>query len=320
MNIGKSSAILLILLIVFLVSGCVEDFGDFGFNSDFEGVQTQENIEEETADILVIQDITTIPKSPIPPGQDFELMFTIKNLDEHKTVKNIEINLFDPSIFTVTGSDKETITSLLPLGQKIITFSLKTPSAEDIANVKVTPTVSFNVKYDFTGTTTYDVVVVDMKEIEKQQKAGKKITPTINKIIGSGPIKIYPELIGTDIILAGRTGSIKFLIKNEGRGDLEENKVAPNKLTINFERLVDGGGDVTEVPDGFDEGTKSNTKSNNKEIELYQGESSPLIFKVKAPSKSELGGAPYKTFNIKADVNYTYELRGEMDITVEPIE
>ena len=315
MNIRKTSSILLILLIVFLVSGCVEDFGDFGFNSDFEGVQTQEKTAEETADILVIQDITTIPKSPIPPDQDFELMFTIKNLDDHKTVKNIEINLFDPSIF---GESKTVnIPSLLPLGQKIITFSLRTPSAEEIANVKVTPTVSFNVKYDFTGTTTYDVVVVDMKEIEKQQKAGKKITPTINKIIGSGPIKIYPELIGTDIILAGKTGNIKFLIKNEGRGDLEENKIAPNKLTINFERLVDGGGDVTEVPDGFNEGAIS---KNNEEIELYQGESSPLIFKVEASSGSELRGAPYKTFNIKADVDYTYELRGEMEITVEPIE
>jgi len=309
---GKFISVLFIISIIIFTSGCIE-----GLN--FGEIKPKENVEKATADILVIQDIHTIPSSPIPAGsgpQEFELLFTIKNLDEQKTVKNIRVELFDYSVFKSENYEPDQCSRsssclLLPLGQKVITFSLKTPTASEIGHVKVTPKVSFKVNYDFDGTTTYDVVVINMEEIKKLQTAGKTPDLISNKIIGSGPIKVDAELMGDDkLILAGKTGRIKFVVKNEGSGDLVGNNVEVGGLKITFP----SGMTPEECPEGFNCVSES---TNTNKIQIYQKESSPLIFKIE-----NIGDVPpiYKTFNVRTDVEYTYELRGSLDITVEPIE
>ena len=56
-------------------------------------------------------------------------------------------------------------------------------------------------------------------------------------------------------------------------------------------------------------------KNSVEAIELYQRESSPLLFKITAPFVEV-----YQTFQVKAEVSYEYELRGYADIEIQPLE
>jgi len=99
------------------------------------------------------------------------------------------------------------------------------------------------------------------------------------------------------------------VVKNEGSGYLEGERIEASKLVLEF-------------PDDFTIEDHSETFSCNKSkcvnvdsIELFMRESPALIFKLKAPTISE----PYKTFKILASASYTYELRGSIEVAVQPL-
>jgi len=235
MKLAESHAIILLFLILLVSSSlCIDIINISGI--EFQNVQTTEKTEKKTSDVIVIQRVETIPKPPVLPDDSVELYITLANNDEQETIKG-SVELFDYSIFIPQDATKKDFT-LLPLAEKVIKFSLKAPSAEQIANVKVTPRVSFRVNYTFTGVTTYEIVVVNYEEIKKYQQAGKTLNLVTNKIIGSGPIKIDAELVGSDFILAERSGTLKFTVRNEGTGDLKGNKIEKNKMQITFPKGI----------------------------------------------------------------------------------
>ena len=235
MKLAESHAIILLFLILLVSSSlCIDIINISGI--EFQNVQTTEKTEKKTSDVIVIQRVETIPKPPVLPDDSVELYITLANNDEQETIKG-SVELFDYSIFIPLDATKKDFT-LLPLAEKVIKFSLKAPSAEQIANVKVTPRVSFRVNYTFTGVTTYEIVVVNYEEIKKYQQAGKTLNLVTNKIIGSGPIKIDTELVGSDFILAERSGTLKFTIRNEGTGDLKGNKIEKDKMQITFPKGI----------------------------------------------------------------------------------
>ena len=235
MKLAESHAIILLFLILLVSSSLCIDIMNIG-GIEFQNVQTTEKTEKKTSDVIVIKRVETIPKPPVLPDDSVELYITLANNDEQETIKG-SVELFDYSIFIPLDATKKDFT-LLPLAEKVIKFSLKAPSAEQIANVKVTPRVSFRVNYTFTGVTTYEIVVVNYEEIKKYQQAGKTLNLVTNKIIGSGPIKIDAELVGSDFILAERSGTLKFTVRNEGTGDLKGNKIEKDKMQITFPKGI----------------------------------------------------------------------------------
>ncbi len=54
---------------------------------------------------------------------------------------------------------------------------------------------------------------------------------------------------------------------------------------------------------------------NVKSIELFKGESTPLLFVISGIKDIQ---EPYRTFTIRSNIEYTYELRNSIDITVNP--
>ncbi|MBU5678692.1 MAG: hypothetical protein KQA36_02260 [Candidatus Aenigmarchaeota archaeon] len=304
----KISTMIIIFSLIFVIffSGCT--------TIQLPNLIVEEKKVEETSDILKIENIETIPKPPIFSSDSFTLYFTIRNSDSEKTIKDIKINIFDPSVFKIEKEGEKctnaTPCSLLPLDQKIIEFQLKAPEKEEIASVEITPKVSFKVSFSMEARTLYDVVVVNLEELAKYQQAGKTLEVSRNKILSSGPMKIDIELINAEAVIAGKTGKLKFVIKNSGTGYLVDNVIKKGSLTIdmsNFEVEHD-------MKDLFS--CSGGICSNTDDIKIIGKESAPMLFTIKAPSNIEL----WKTFTIVTKMNYTYELRGNKDIKVIPAE
>ena len=296
-----------ILLIIF-ISGCISG------TLNLQNLYITEEKKEEISDILTIENVETVPKPPIFSGDSFLFYFVIKNKDNIKTIKNVKVILFDPSVFKVSSeADKcseSSPCSLMPLDQKIISFNLTAPKKEEIGNVEINPKVSFRVLYTLEGSTYYDVIGINLDELAKYQQAGKSLSLTRNKVITSGPIKIDAELINAEAVISGKTGKLRFVIKNTGTGSLLNNEIGKNDLKIDFAGL-----EVShDMEDVFS--CSSSVCTNKEEIKLIGKESPPLLFTIKMPSNIEI----WKTFTINAKINYTYEARGSKEISVIPAE
>jgi len=296
-----------ILLIIF-ISGCISG------TLNLQNLYITEEKKEEISDILTIENVETVPKPPIFSGDSFLFYFVIKNKDNIKTIKNVKVILFDPSVFKVSSeADKcseSSPCSLMPLDQKIISFNLTAPKKEEIGNVEINPKVSFRVLYTLEGSTYYDVIGINLDELAKYQQAGKSLSLTRNKVITSGPIKIDAELINAEAVISGKTGKLRFVIRNTGTGSLLNNEIGKNDLKIDFAGL-----EVShDMEDVFS--CSSSVCTNKEEIKLIGKESPPLLFTIKMPSNIEI----WKTFTINAKINYTYEARGSKEISVIPAE
>jgi hypothetical protein len=151
-----------------------------------------------------------------------------------------------------------------------------------------------------------------MEEIKIKQQAGESMNLEIPKFLGSGPVQIDVELMGAPYILAGYSGTFLFTVKKVGdpaNGMLKGSKISKGSLEIIFPS------DLGTVEPGSKFTCDSNVCTNSEDIELYKGESPSLYFKVKEVPDINV---PYKSFEITAKVNYIYELRDSIKVTIEP--
>lgn len=220
---------LLVLVAVVISSGCTTT-----------PVKAEEKTQKEIADVLAIGEVRTLPSSPVYTGKNFKLYITVKNLDGEKTVNGVNVEIFDPSVFRAASGSKY-VGDILPMGEKMVDFDIIAPDSDFIADVETEGTINFRVTYDFESVATYDVLVVSENEIEKQMKAGTSVYLLSNKIIGSGPVRIYPELTGSEkgYMLAGGAALIGITLKNEGSGILQNNRIETGRLSIDFPPELD---------------------------------------------------------------------------------
>ena len=328
-NLGicmKRIYLIVIIISLVFVSGCTGSGGLFGGDV----IKTKQTSQQDgVKDILVIKNKETIPHSPLLPDKPLILSFVIESMDDIRTVDNVNVELFDAPLFKNEGGKAkcnengncvpkelaDKLKTILPGEQKTVNFYLTTPSEEEIAKIRTDATLSFRINYDFDSTTTLRVPVVNMGEIEKRQRAGESTTLEIPKYFTSGPVQIDIEVMNQPYIISGYDASIIFKVKDRGdktKGFLKDSKIEKGKLTITF-------------PEGFTATTDNDQYfvcvngcqgegTNNNVIDLYRGESIPLYFKVKPPDVAE----PYKSFEIKANVKYTYELRDSAKLTINP--
>ena len=232
MKAKKTLAFFLLVLVIFGL-GCV----DFDlFKEQIKGLSINENTRKQTSDVIVIEDIKTLPVSPVFSGQDFRLYFKIKNTDPERTVTGVHVELYDPSLFggNYDASACSGECSLAPLSEKTVFFDLTAPTNDQIVNIQSQKRISFKVSYDYETTTIYDIVVVNKEEVERQQQAGKTVNIAPNKILGSGPVKIIPDLMGDYFLLDGVTGTVRFILQNEGTGMLKDNQVEVDDFNVEF--------------------------------------------------------------------------------------
>ncbi len=340
----------MIILPILLVAGCT--MPDIFPGQDVIKIAPTTQ-EEGYRDVLVIKEISTIPKSPILAGQTVLLSFIIENRDKEKETTEVAVDLFDAPLLkdkdgkpcnTVkctpignecTGSKK---CSILPGEQKQITFELLAPDDKEIAGLETVIDISFRVTYRFYGSTLFKLVVVNLDEIKARQRADSPITLDMREVFGSGPVKIDAELKGAPYILSGLSGTIAFTVKSVGdtsKGGIKDSKIPqmiienwPNGpgLSIRFPGELSGIKDVEgkKVPESlmlpsvFRCSVGKDVHCGNIEdaITLFKGESSPLLFQIRpAPAIT----TPFKSYDVQASLNYTYELRDSKKVTIQPL-
>lgn len=305
-----------VLILVFM-SGCtiLEQFG-----TDVINVKEEATV-EGSSDMIVITDVRIEEGSTILPEQDVTLGLTIENNDDEKIAENVIVDLFDPSMFVCldeNGEESDCVPdqcgkaspcSIPPGGLKRISFSLKAPTEERTGNLVVDITPTFQVKYDFENTLSYEIKVVNSTEITRLRRLGEIVSFNTAKSIGSGPVQLDAQLKSTaGFVLAGQPAAIIFTIKDIGtQGSLEDSKLGMNRVKITFRDMT------ADIHDSFI--VCSDSQCNLKDITLYQGQSDPLIFTI---PQSPAGVSTYKSFYILGEVSYTYDLRGSLKVTVAP--
>ena len=260
----KNVLAVLSILSVLTIAGCSALPNVFG--SDVVTVQTK-TVENGVRDVLTINDVQTIPRSPILPDQSVLLSFIVENRDSMQaarayvdlfnapTMKNGDTNdpnygkycndysggnrICNPSDCGLAGCD------ILAREQKPISFSLRTPSENEIKSIKTDVKLNFKVGYKFAGSLNMLLPAVNMDEIIKRQRAGEKTDLAITKSYGSGPIQIDAEIQGAQYILSNvNTGSsistsnpesvILFTVNDRGSGDLVSSEIKSGAMTIIF--------------------------------------------------------------------------------------
>jgi len=332
MRLPAMIAITIALAALVMASGCVFNVDDF--TTDVVKVNRNENT--GVKDVLAIEKIETIPRSSIYPDMDILLFFNIVNLDDTENVNNLFVELFNPFIFKsktkiYCSDSKDACLSdecnykvlppctILPLGVQPIRFELKAPSNDEIAGIRTAGELQFRVLYDFSSSYNYQVLVVHMDEILKMQVANKKIEKTLASSRSGGPVQIYAEMRGRDFMVEGYDAAIIFTIKDAGStGNLKKAEINIGDFVVIFPSTVvvdtsNLGDNLKDIFNCYKEGSEIRCINENKEIKLYGGESSPLIFNIKSVKGS---GGSMATYLIKARASYTYEIRDKAEITI----
>lgn len=352
----KLIVLVFLMIPVIFISGCsIPNV----FGGDVLKV-SERSVHDGTKDILIIKDVETIPRSPILPGQQITFSFVLENRDKLKSAENVKIDLFNaPGFRAVSGDgtagelcntgsclpegDGAECTGangceILPGEEKLIIYRLTAPTKEEIVNVKTQTKLDFRVEYSFDATLNFIMPVVNIDEIEKRQRAGDTTTLLISRSHSSGPLEIDVEVQGAPYFLWKTEGVLLFKIRNRGSGTVVDSEIpkyegSPEKLEddrakgmrIEFDSAVAVKDDDTSTP--LLEANKLFTCTTNgicvntrRGIQLFRDESRTsmrFVLDTRSALKDEI---PFKSLEVKAKVNYDYELRGSKDITINPFE
>ncbi len=331
---------ILIAISIILVAGCVSTGPPISIN---------EQRQTDTSDILVVENVATYPSQPITPGSKFTFSFDVRNVHGSAIAKCLHVRLYDYNIFKILennddpskrcGSYQEPYPEevvdkgdIYPGVTTRISYKLQAPTTDEISNLRITPTIRYRLTYEFTANTLYQIVVVDGDYLAKMEQAGKSVTASPINSIGPGPFKIYMSLMNKDkMVLAGSTGQIKIEIKNEGSGSSSSDfgrSIRKNALVIGIPSDIvksfdfsgaEGKFVQTSCPQEF--GTGYTCVTNSDKIHLFQGSSSPLIFRFEAGEINDPNNpnvVPYRIYTFRAKMDYQYLIDKEYQIEVNP--
>ncbi|MBI2172857.1 MAG: hypothetical protein HYT73_01445 [Candidatus Aenigmarchaeota archaeon] len=343
----KSSYIAVLLLV--FAAGCTGLSGVFG--GDILNIK-QNLIQEGQKDIVVIKDVSTIPKSPMLPEQSFVLTMLLENIDKTEDARNVVVDLFNaPTVKKDDEPNKGNVCNagsgsvcipdkcssegclMLPGEQIPINFYLKTPTEDEIVGIETKPSLDYRVTYDFESSSLYVMPSVNLDEIIKNQRSNDKVNVQVTKSYGTGPVRIDMELFGTPYILSGQSATFIFKITNTGRGNVIGSQIDAGNFEVSIPKSLIGSGSL-ELPGGgaiepgrytqtterfsCTDDTTYVTCTNTDAIQLYKDQTrGSLRFEVKGVADIN---QPFISYDIRASVKYRYELRGTQEITVKPFE
>lgn len=332
------------LLAVVLTSGCI---GQGALTDFFPGAGlvkvSRPVVDPGITDLITVENVRTLPAGQVLPDTTLKLFMSLVNNDKDPTrpVKDVIVDMFDATVFRSPNTGRfcnadpnECKPSQCSSGTpctmragetKAIDFTLLAPTKDQIANIRTEAAMNFRVNYDFSGSTNYDILVVDSEELLRLQQEGKSISVSVQDTKGAGPIKIDVSLFTPFVVTSGGEtpdAFIVFKLRNAGKGALKDNRI--KQMTIDFPEDMLLRGNI-EHPltfncyrvdsDGLAVRRCEHIFTKENKIELFKRESDPLQFVIKGIKPIDV---PHKTFTINARVDYTYELRGSAKVTVAP--
>ena len=352
------SVVVVSLVMVTATSGCVDSvenvlknlFGSIGNVFGMEVVKPSRVTDSVgVTNPVIIENAWTLPNNEVLPDSNVKFMMEISNLDDDpdKKVKNLFVDLFDATVFKASKNpgdfcniapnkclpndcSKNNKCTMSMGSTKQVRFDIWSPSSKEIAKVYTKGTLNYLLRYDYNGSTNYEILVVNYDEILRRQQEAKALSASLQDTRGGGPIKIDVEL-RTPYVVAGspknpdksQTAYFVFKLRNAGAGSLSSctnkdgksinNAICMGKFKIKF---PDGLGHVSEHDPVFSCSGGVCTNSEDV-IQLFRGETQPFTFKIEDVNNLP-GGVPYRSFFINADVQYSYELRGSVQLNVNP--
>jgi len=288
------------LLLIVLISGCTIPEGFFP--------GTGPTTKEQTPDLIVVQNLNIIPSSSISAGDQFSISFEIKNQDEVISVDNVSYNLFDKGLCKdKLSGDEESATisgGLSPLQAEFKEWTFKAPSNEDIGRLSVTCPMRFMITYTHTATSQIDIDVINSDRLSQLQKSGQppSFTPTLT--VGSGPVKTYFDFGASMPVRGETTLPVYITVEDKGTGLL--GKISTDNLKV----TLPDGFTVSDCPKFTCGGT---TCTNNVDIPIIRKKSPQLRCTITTPAE-----AIEKTYYIRADLEYTYDIVKEAAVEIKP--
>ena len=239
---------------------------------------------------------------------------------------------------------------LLPGEQRQIQYTLKAPSKVQIANIKTQARLDFKVLYDFHGEMNFVIPAINKEEVIRRQREGEKLDISFDKSFGAGPVRLDVQPLGVNYILDDLPTIMLFSVANVGSGNLMKSEIsAYANSPIGGGKTSDQGiqmlfnpqlevvqvpGDVITrifgAPATTPEGDINYTNRIEK-IQMYRDKSQiSLRFPVQLRGPATTPGTPlnilksnqipFRSYEIKTKILYTYELRNYVDIVVNPFE
>ncbi len=342
-------AVLPILAIV-AVSGCIgQEFlgGTSAINP------SRSTVSQGVNDIVAIENVRTLPVGTVLPDTTLRLFLSLvdKDTDPTRAVQNVVVELFDASVFrspkdpkplcnagrdnclpSICAYSLEPKCTLRAGETKAVEFTLLSPTTQQIANILTRSTLNFRANYDFTGSTNYDILVVRQDELLRLQQEGRTLSVSVQDTKGAGPLKIDVSLFTPYVVTSTQTPGdafVVFKLRNAGTGFVKDNRIT--KMTIDFPRELFGTvifaeddkdkrfacaeAAIDSLPIVRCEYNVANVPPAERPIELFRTESDPIQFIIKRVPEVNV---PHKSFTVNARVDYTYELRGSVQVTVSP--
>ncbi len=349
------SAYIAVLLLVF-TAGCTGLSGVFG--GDILNIK-QNLIQEGQKDIIVIKDVSTIPKSPMLPEQSFVLTMLLENVDKTEDATNVVVDLFNaPTVKSDKEESRGSVcnagsgsvclpdkckssengkciveTTMLPGEQIPVNFYLKTPTEDEIVGIETKPALDYRVTYDFESSSLYIMPSVNLDEIIKNQRSNDKVNVQVTKSYGTGPVRIDMDLFGTPYILSGQSATFIFKITNTGVGNVIGSQIDAGNFEVSIPKSLIGSGSLM-LPGGgvFESGQYTQTTerfscSGDETYVTCTNADAIQMYKdqTRGSLRFEVQGVadinqPFVSYDIRASVKYRYELRGTQEITVKPFE
>lgn len=292
------------IFLILLVSGC-SGMPDI-FSGLLPGGNSKVNTTEASPDLIVIQNLKSIPSPPINSKDTFSVTFEIVNQEEVEQVP-ITYELFDYGLCTPPTSDTKITTpiNIAPLGTEFKEWVFTAPSNDQIAGLPTKCPIRFKINYVWEAKSQIDADVISRDRYDQLQRTGQfpSFTPSLS--VGRGPIKIYLSFGTTLPMRTDSTLPIFITVEDKGYGLL--GNIPTGALTLNFGGLsnVDCGERFTSCGGG--------SCSNAAIIPMISKKSPELRCTAKAPSVNI-----EKTFYITASLSYSYDLVGEVDVEVKP--
>ena len=303
------------LITIVIISGCV------GIPDIFKGIipgqKTQ--VTELPPDLLVIQNINTLPTPPVNAGDQFTVSFEINNQDEIRGIQgDVKVQLFDYGLckpiatsFTPpdgwtesSGMYTKTFNGFDPLQTELIEWTFTAPNSNEIAYLSTKCPIRFKITYSSSAASQVDVDVINATRLKELQRTGQTPTYTPNQTVGRGPLKIYFDFGASFPVKSGGILPIYISIEDKGSGLISGGDLPAKSLQLN-------AAGFTRISDQCEKFNSDLT--NNGTITMIRKKSIPLKCSFTTPTVDI-----EKTYLISATLSYSYSITQEVNVQVKP--
>jgi hypothetical protein len=296
---------MLSIILVLAVCGCV------GLSNIFPtGAKT--NVKEQPQDVIVVQNLNTLPKPPINAGDQFSISYEVSNLEENRYVGYVGYTLLDPGLCVlVSGGKTVDFTTpgnpFAPKQTEFVEWVFDSPRTDELVHINSKCPVRFKVTYTFDAISEIEVDVISDVKYEQMKQTGEFQTFTPTLTLGRGPLKIYMEFGSSLPVKTETVLPVYLTVEDKGTGLYSQIPTGALKLTV--------PSDFSYIECGDRFNCLGNVCTNTGDPIIMIDRKSPK-FRCSFTTPSDTSIIE-KLYNIEASLSYTYDVINQVDVDIK---